>query len=231
MTHFSLMDDASTSAFLNREHLAHSAQSTASLIEASNINVRFGGHQVLRDVSLSVHPGRMILLQGPNGAGKSTLLNILSGNLPADSGTIRIAIPGKRELRCRFPLSLTENALGDPFSPWRFARSGVGRSWQDVRLFQSLTLADNLAVAHPDQPGESALSVFLRPATVRAAVNRANEHVASLLRKMPYDQLTGVHIGDEEIYAAPLSVDGFAVLERHRIKGDYKSKSIGNNSR
>lgn len=90
-----------------------------------------------------------MLLRGNNGSGKTTLLNILSGNLEPDEGSIHLQVNGASE-HFKFPRRWWENLNPfDHFTPERVAREGVGRTWQDVRLFNSMTLAENIAVASP----------------------------------------------------------------------------------
>src|SRR5690606_37438646 len=79
---------------------------------------------------LTVAPGEIVGLIGPNGAGKTTLFDLLSGFLPSDTGTI--------ELHGR-----DVTALG----PEARARAGLGRSFQDARLFPGLTVAETVAVS------------------------------------------------------------------------------------
>jgi branched-chain amino acid transport system ATP-binding protein len=88
----------------------------------------FAGLKALSDVSLSVAPGEVVGLMGPNGSGKSTLVNVVSGILKPDSGTVRV--DGEDVTRA---------------SSGHIARAGVSRSFQTVRLFQALTVRDNIA--------------------------------------------------------------------------------------
>jgi ABC-type branched-subunit amino acid transport system ATPase component len=91
------------------------------------LSVRFGGVAALTDVSFTVAAGSVHALIGPNGAGKSTCLNVLSGVYPATAGSVRY---GDRELtRLR---------------PHRIARLGVGRTFQNLALSATATVADNL---------------------------------------------------------------------------------------
>ena len=63
---------------------------TAELLRLDGVGVRLGGREVLRDVSLTVHPGEFTGLIGPNGAGKTTLLRIILGLQPVTSGSVLI---------------------------------------------------------------------------------------------------------------------------------------------
>jgi len=63
---------------------------TAPALQVSNLNKRFGGLPATRDVSLTVMPGERRLIIGPNGAGKTTLFNLITGDLTADTGSVRL---------------------------------------------------------------------------------------------------------------------------------------------
>ena len=92
-----------------------------------DVRVRFGGVAALSEVSLTVTPGSVHALIGPNGAGKSTLLNVLTGVYRASAGTARY---GETELTRR--------------RPHRIAQLGVGRTFQNLALSASATVAQNL---------------------------------------------------------------------------------------
>ena len=102
----------------------------SALLEAHDISVAFGGIHALDQVDLTVSEGEILGLIGPNGAGKTTLFDVLSGFQPATRG--RVLLGG---------YDVTD--LG----PDVRARMGLGRSFQDARIFPSLTVAENLAQA------------------------------------------------------------------------------------
>jgi urea transport system ATP-binding protein len=87
---------------------------------------------VLEDVSLELHRGEVHVLIGPNGAGKTTLANVISGHVPARSGTVTLD--------------------GSPLSgaPHRRARRGLGRKFQIPRVFPRLTAREQLELAAPE---------------------------------------------------------------------------------
>lgn len=144
------------------------------LVRARKITKTFGGQHVLDGVSLDVASGDVILLRGPNGCGKTTLLNVLSGNLAPEAGTLELLFD-TAPVCLRFPRKWWKNNAVS-FSPESFSRKGMGRSWQEVRLFESLSLVDNIAIAGRDQPGEDPRHVLagsvLRhlPVRLRAAL-------------------------------------------------------------
>ncbi|KMO16296.1 ABC transporter ATP-binding protein [Methylobacterium platani] len=105
----------------------------APLLEASGVVKRFGGFTALDGVDLTVRRGEIVGLIGPNGSGKTTLINVISGLLPADAGTIRLA-----------GVSLAGLA------PHRRCAAGVNRTFQVPKPFASLSVRENLEVAALD---------------------------------------------------------------------------------
>jgi ABC-type branched-subunit amino acid transport system ATPase component len=92
-------------------------------------------------------------------------LNILTGNVEPDAGSLQVTAM-TTPLAFTFPRTRWD-AFRSPFRPEHLARSGVGRTWQDVRLFLSLDLADNIAVAARDNLGERPIENFVRPGAAR----------------------------------------------------------------
>jgi len=103
---------------------------TAPALEVKGICRSFGGVVALRDVSFAVRAGEVVGLIGPNGAGKSTLFEIVSGNLPPTAGRISY-----------FGADCTT------MPPHLRRRAGMCRTFQKVRLFESMTIAENIRVA------------------------------------------------------------------------------------
>lgn len=101
-----------------------------SLLETDRLSKSYRGLIALREVSVRVHAGEIIGLIGPNGAGKSTFINVLTGSLFASSGTITI-----------------NNEDGTEWSAVKLAREGLGRTFQNIRLFSSLTVLENVISA------------------------------------------------------------------------------------
>lgn len=98
------------------------------LLAAENIGVAFSGVHALSEVSLAVHAGEILGLIGPNGAGKTTMMNVLSGFQRPDTGSV-----------------LLDGEDVSRLGPERIARRGVGRTFQAVRPFAGLTVAENVA--------------------------------------------------------------------------------------
>ncbi len=115
-----------------------------SIIELENVTKTFDGIRAVDRLSLGFEPARITALIGPNGAGKTTVFNLISGLIRPDAGAIHYR---------------QKNIAG--LAAWDIARMGVGRLFQDVRLFERLTVKDNVLAAFKQQKGESAfVSVF-----------------------------------------------------------------------
>ncbi|MXQ07388.1 ATP-binding cassette domain-containing protein [Alphaproteobacteria bacterium GH1-50] len=100
------------------------------MLELRTLSKCFGGVQAVRDVSFAIEPGEIRGLIGPNGAGKSTLVNLISGLLRPTGGEIVLdgrSMTGLRADQC--------------------ARNGIARTFQNLRLFSSLTVEQNIDVA------------------------------------------------------------------------------------
>jgi ABC-type branched-subunit amino acid transport system ATPase component/sugar phosphate permease len=103
-------------------------------LAVQNVSKRFGGISAVSGVSFSVAPGEILGFIGPNGAGKTTLFDVISGFLPADGGRIELTHDETSH-------DITRK------SPHARARLGLGRSFQDGRLFPALTVNETIAVA------------------------------------------------------------------------------------
>ncbi|RTZ43242.1 ABC transporter ATP-binding protein [Candidimonas sp. SYP-B2681] len=103
------------------------------LLRITNLNKNFGGLKVTNNVSLDMRAGVITTLVGPNGAGKTTLFNLITGHLTPNSGDI---------------LWKGESIVGKPH--WKIARQGIARTFQDLRLFDQMTVEENvLTVMEP----------------------------------------------------------------------------------
>jgi branched-chain amino acid transport system ATP-binding protein len=101
-----------------------------SALDVRNASISFGGIHALRDVSLSVGDRSRIGLIGPNGAGKTTLVNCIAGGLTPDTGEV----------------TLFGDSISRLSGPAR-ARQGVGRTFQNLELFDSMSVLDNVMTA------------------------------------------------------------------------------------
>jgi branched-chain amino acid transport system permease protein len=112
-----------------REPVSKPERSADSGLAVENITKRFTGVEALKDVTVRVHPGEIVGLIGPNGSGKTTLLNIMSGTFEPTDGSV--VVDG-------------HEVTGQ--GPHQLARAGVGRTFQNIRLFSRLTVLENVRV-------------------------------------------------------------------------------------
>ncbi len=118
----------------------------ADVLRAQDVEVRFGRIVAVAGASLEVARGEVVGLIGPNGAGKSTLLNAISGVFPPTAGAVLL---GAQDLT-RQP-------------PWQISRAGISRTFQNIRLFDHLTAAENVqaaAFAHGAADGEAVMALL-----------------------------------------------------------------------
>ncbi len=99
------------------------------LLSVSNVTRRFGGLTAVDDVSVSIRQGELVGLIGPNGAGKTTLFNLISGFTPVSEGEVRFK---------------GERITG--LKPFDIARRGMGRTFQNLRIFPNMSVFDNVSV-------------------------------------------------------------------------------------
>ena len=100
------------------------------IISTHNLNKKFGGIVVAKNVNFSVEAGELRCLIGPNGAGKSTLFSLLCGIERADSGEIRVLNKNVTKLK-----------------PFQRIKLGLGLKFQTNRAFQNLSIRDNLSIS------------------------------------------------------------------------------------
>ena len=157
------------------------------LLQLENLHKAFGGQSVLRGVEGEVHEGDFVLLRGDTGAGKTTLLNLISGFVSADQGAITLDGDESSGDHQKSSQQLHVET-GERFGHIRSgSRRIVGRAWQDIRLFSSLSLKDNIAVATTDQLGENPLQVLFRPARVRTQENKTEIEAIQILKRIRLD--------------------------------------------
>ncbi|MBP2689483.1 MAG: branched-chain amino acid transporter ATP-binding protein [Deltaproteobacteria bacterium] len=112
------------------------------ILEAAGLVRHFGGIKALDGVDFGVGRGELVGIIGPNGSGKTTLFNVITGIYRPDSGSVTME---------------GESIAGLP--PHRITRTGIVRTFQNIRLFRELTVADNVRIAHHPHvrygPGEA----------------------------------------------------------------------------
>ncbi|MGE5405956.1 MAG: ABC transporter ATP-binding protein [Candidatus Saccharibacteria bacterium] len=97
------------------------------ILEINNVSQDFGGLRALDSVNLCISEGQIFGLIGPNGAGKTTLFNLITGIYQATSGQIRF-----------------KDQIITKTKPYLLARAGIGRTFQNIRLFKKMSVLDNV---------------------------------------------------------------------------------------
>jgi branched-chain amino acid transport system ATP-binding protein len=121
------------------------------LLEFQDLAVHFGGIKAIDGLSCGIRTGSITGLIGPNGSGKTTLINTITGMYAPTGGSIRFH----------------GESIGG-LKPHAISRRGIGRTFQLTRLFQQMTVLENLLIAQKDQKGESLwLGVLNTAAVVR----------------------------------------------------------------
>ena len=141
------------------------------LLEVTNLGIAFGGLQAVAQLDMKIEQGHLYGLIGPNGAGKTTVFNMLTGVYKPTEGDI--ILDGK-------------NVTGK--SPEKICRAGVARTFQNIRLFDKLTVLDNVKVGLHNQITYSVLTgIFRLPGFFRKE-KAMNEKAMELLRIFDLDK-------------------------------------------
>lgn len=115
------------------------------LLEVKHLTKHFGGLTAVGDVTLELNEGELVGLIGPNGAGKTTLFNLLTGVYEPSEGTITL-----------------DGHLLNGKQPYKIASLGLGRTFQNIRLFKDLTVLDNVLIAFSNHHKKHIFASFLR---------------------------------------------------------------------
>ena len=137
------------------------------LLEVQDLTCRFGGLVALDRVSFAVQPGEIFGLIGPNGAGKTTLFNLISGVTTPTAGSV-----------------LWRGAPITGLAPHRLNRLGLARTFQNLRLFDGLSVLENLLVALQRRPRSGALAGLLASPSHQLAERQRQETAWQLLEEL-----------------------------------------------
>lgn len=151
------------------------AEERQSVLKANNISIVFGGLTAVSNFSCDLKQGELVGLIGPNGAGKTTIFNMLSGVYTPTSGQILFNDRnGKiREINKKSPAQLN--------------KMGIARTFQNIRLFNSLTVADNVRIALHNQRLVNPIDVLLRLPKFRRDELLMDQKVDELLAILKID--------------------------------------------
>jgi branched-chain amino acid transport system ATP-binding protein len=136
-------------------------------LQATGVEVSFGGLKALNDCSFTIQQGRITCLVGPNGAGKTTIFNVITGFLKPDTGSV----------------SFKGTSL-DGWKPQAIVAAGIARTFQNLRLFVDLTAVDNVLASLPAQSGEEPVAAIFRPFHVAGAQRRRRQEAMAILERV-----------------------------------------------
>ena len=143
-------------------------RSDGNVLEVRGVKKRFGGIEAIPGVDLHLEEGQIVGLIGPNGAGKTTLFDIISGFVTPDEGEVILLGEDVTEL-----------------APDQRAKLGLARSFQDARLFPSLTVTENIAVAlEKHLRSKSTVAAALHLPSVRKSEASIERRIDRLIRLM-----------------------------------------------
>lgn len=128
------------------------------LLEVKNIYKSFGGVKAIQDFSIQADAGEIHGIIGPNGAGKTTIFNVISGVYPPDQGSVFLDGQDITQMR-----------------QYKITRLGLGRTFQNIRLFKGLTTEENLMCAFDPQSKYGIVGGFLPTPRRRSEEKRGRE--------------------------------------------------------
>ncbi len=140
------------------------ANGNGNLLVAERVRKEFGGLVAVNDVDFTVPRGKVVSLIGPNGAGKTTFFNMLTGVYKPTGGSVTF---------------LGENVTGKP--PHAITARGIGRTFQNIRLFQNMTALENVLVGMHARMHAHIWNSILRTPFVRREEAEARERAMELL--------------------------------------------------
>lgn len=149
-----------------------------SLLRVENLGISFGGLRAVDGVGFALAPGEILSVIGPNGAGKTTLFNMISGIYQPDAG--RVTLDG-------------QNVTG--MAPHRLARLGMSRTFQNLQIFQSMSVLGNVVTGHHLREKGPLLSdlLSLPGSRRRSAASRAS--AMTLLARVGLDRAAEAEAG------------------------------------
>ena len=137
------------------------------LLSIEGLGISFGGLKAVNDVSFTVKPGEIVSVIGPNGAGKTTLFNMISGVYQPGSG--KVMLNG-------------EDVTA--MSPHLLARRGMCRTFQNLQVFQSMTVLENVVSGYHLQESGHVLSDLLNLPASRRRARQAEAGARELLKRV-----------------------------------------------
>ncbi|MFV0352522.1 MAG: ABC transporter ATP-binding protein [Oscillospiraceae bacterium] len=162
------------------------------VLEVKNLTKRFAGLVAVNNLSMEIHKNRIHTLIGPNGSGKTTTVNLITGVLPANEGSI--AFNG-------------QEITGS--QPYRIAQSGLGRTFQNIKLFSAMTVLENLMVGGHSKAKQSMPGFLINIPGARKEERQLREKSLEILEFLKLS-----HIKDEKVKNLPYGLQKMTELGR-----------------
>ncbi len=147
-------------------------QEGSPVLDVLNLTMDFGGLRALNGAALSVNQGDIVALIGPNGAGKTTFFNCITGLYRPSAGDIFISPPGRKRERI--------NGL----KVHDVTKRGLARTFQNIRLFQNMTVLENVMLGRHCRSSAGILGAVLRGPKTRQEERDIVRHSYAILEKM-----------------------------------------------
>ena len=145
----------------------------AAILQVSGVTKRFGGLTALKDIDLQIEEGQIQGLIGPNGAGKTTFFNLVTGIFPPSSG--RILFKGEDILTSGGGIFFRRR------KPHEITQRGIGRTFQNIRLFVNMTALENVIVGTDAHHKQGVLQAIFRTPAQRREERAGHDRAEELL--------------------------------------------------
>ena len=140
-----------------------------SILKVSNLTKEFDGLVAVNKLDFTIKLGTINALVGPNGAGKTTVFNLISGLLKPNDGNVILQLPN----------SITHKLT--KLRPYKIARLGIARTFQNIRLFPQITVLENMLLATKYKTGERLFSALLQTQSMKREEKQNREKALSYL--------------------------------------------------
>ena len=148
------------------------SETKKTLLEVKGLTMDFGGLRAVDTVSLNICAGEIVALIGPNGAGKTTFFNCVTGIYKPTGGDVLVHPPEKKTQRI------------NGFKPNRVTTIGMARTFQNIRLFQNMTVLENVMIGRHCRTTTSILGAVLRGGNTMRQERETVEKSYDLLEKV-----------------------------------------------
>lgn len=142
------------------------------ILEAKKVTKKFGGLTAVNNVDFHIDEGEIVSLIGPNGAGKTTFFNVLTGIYEPTSGEVKFL--GEKLMKSR---------------PFEITKLGIGRTFQNIRLFSSMNVLENVLVGQYSRTSSNLLATILRSPKIKSEEKMVEEKVTEILEFLELNHL------------------------------------------